>query len=53
LKFEKKNLDNQQVELVVETDVDLFTKSKGQAARAISREPRLPDSVRAKRPTMW
>lgn len=41
MKFEKKNLDNQQVELIVETDVDLFTKSKGQAARAISREAKI------------
>jgi len=42
LKFEKKKLENHQIELVVETDVELFTKSKGQAARAISREAKIP-----------
>lgn len=41
MKFEKKNLDNQQVELVVETDAESFTKNKGQAARAISKEAKI------------
>lgn len=41
MKFDKKNLDNQQVELVVETDAESFTKSKGQAARAISKEAKI------------
>ena len=42
MKFEKKNIENQQVELVVETDADSFGKSKAQAARAISREAKIP-----------
>lgn len=41
MKFEKKNLENHQVELTVETDVELFTKSKAQAARAISRDAKI------------
>ncbi len=41
MKFEKKNIENQQVELVVETDADSFAKGKVQAARAISKEAKI------------
>jgi trigger factor len=42
LKFEKKNLDNHQVEITVETDEEQFKKSKGKAAREISKESKIP-----------
>lgn len=42
MKFEKKQLDDHQVEIIVETDADQFKKSKGKAARAISTESKIP-----------
>jgi len=42
LKFEKKNLDNHQVEITVETDEEQFKNSKGKAAREISKDSKIP-----------
>ncbi|MDK2981842.1 MAG: trigger factor [Chloroflexota bacterium] len=42
MKFEKKQLDNHQVEIIVETDEEQFKKSKGKAAREISKESKIP-----------
>ena len=42
MKFEKNNLDNHQVEITVETDEEQFKKSKGKAAREISKESKIP-----------
>jgi trigger factor len=42
LKFEKKQLKDHQVELIIETDAEQFKKSKGKAARAISKESKIP-----------
>ena len=42
MKFEKKQLDNHQVEITVETDEEQFKKSKGKAAREISKESKIP-----------
>ena len=42
MKFEKKLTKDHQVELTVEADVDAFNKSKGKAARLISKESKIP-----------
>ena len=42
MKFEKKQLDNHQIEITVETDEEQFNKSKGKAAREISKESKIP-----------
>lgn len=42
MKFEKKVNENHQAELTVEADVELFNKSKGKAARLISKESKIP-----------
>ena len=42
MKFEKKQLENHQVEITVETDEEQFKKSKGQAAREISKDSKIP-----------
>ena len=42
MKFEKKFTEDHQVELIVEADAEQFKKSKGKAARAISKESKIP-----------
>lgn len=42
MKFEKKLLKDHQVEIIVETNADQFKKNKGKAARAISKESKIP-----------
>ncbi len=42
MKFEKKLLENHQVEITVEADEEQFKKSKGKAAREISKESKIP-----------